>query len=48
MEPNFLHSKGIIYVDLKPNDLLLNEYVDIKLRMFEVLETSKDRVKDCN
>jgi serine/threonine-protein kinase ULK4 len=46
---NYLHSQGIIYADLKPSNVLLNEYGDLKLCDFGLskkLEDLKPGYKD--
>ena len=42
---NYLHSKGVIYADLKPSNVLLNEYGDLKLCDFGFSKTLEDLVE---
>lgn len=39
---NYLHSQGVIYADLKPSNVLLNEYGDLKLCDFGLSKKLED------
>ena len=39
---NYLHANGIIYADLKPSNVLLNEYGNLKLSDFGHSKKIKD------
>ncbi len=41
----FLHSNGVIYADLKPKTVLLNEYNKLKLSDFGLARMTTDYVK---
>ena len=40
----YLHSNGIIYADLKPSNVLLNEYSNLKLSDFGLAKKSVDLI----
>ena len=40
----YLHSCGIIYCDLKPSNVLLNEYGDVKLSDFGMARKIVDMI----